>query len=658
MAEEDEPFVDPFAAAESISEEIVDKVLTDGGKLLYDSYIAKKSYPFAADTISRLLVAELQMHFVRVDTGELQGSQKFSNTEVDVRKGGLQRAHSSVGSHSGGHPPEELDAQRPGSAPAAVDSSSGPSPSSGQLAIGGSSGSRQVSPSSPEGRLSGVPEMQMSPDKDMCRSDDWGLGSEPPRCRIDTWARACVPIRKKLVRPKAMAGQELGRRGQAMSSRRGSPSRGSQTNTPLGSRAPSRIMQTSLQEERFLEADGPRRPSVSGGTAGGGRNQQIPLVDDVEEDPEENAIREMKNREAKRHKEDDTKILRKQQAEAEESSKLASMKDAKNSKPFTYDHEGNVIWVQPPNVGKLPSTTPAPSFKCFQEDHSIEFSAKGKQKASKPPGRGRKDVGKKKKEEFADSFKRFPAQQPPMVEAMVMSPGVELKEKQHTKRGQPEARPQGGTMSLAEYKEMATAGMATAGIGYPDGGIPQSPAKVPGPTGAVATPGTPRQQGENATQRIEGNEAAAPLDVSSPAQVPAMKVVRSDVGADLVPQPPATPRPVQPAPPPSYRRAQGKRDALGYALSTRERVVTGTGTRFPGCGAQPPIGATMGHGLVSSGQRNEEYYFPDSPGQKEDRNYDPEVDSPPLSARGRPLGEIKTKNPELKSRLFGKLGSR
>merc|ERR1739848_392622 len=58
------------------------------------------------------------------------------------------------------------------------------------------------------------------------------------------------------------------------------------------------------------------------------------------------------------------------------------------------------------------------------------------------------------------------------------------------------------------------------------------------------------------------------------------------------------------------RRVQLKRDAIGYGLSTRERVPTGTGTRFPGCAAPPPLGASMGHGLVPQGSKYQEFYFP------------------------------------------------
>merc|ERR1719284_1581372 len=75
----------------------------------------------------------------------------------------------------------------------------------------------------------------------------------------------------------------------------------------------------------------------------------------------------------------------------------------------------------------------------------------------------------------------------------------------------------------------------------------------------------------------------------------------------MVARPPETPRPQQPAPPPSFRRL--KNGAMGHlGTSVRERVPTSKGSRFPNCPPPPPLGATMGHGLVKSA--NEDFYFP------------------------------------------------
>merc|ERR1712087_89722 len=104
-----------------------------------------------------------------------------------------------------------------------------------------------------------------------------------------------------------------------------------------------------------------------------------------------------------------------------------------------------------------------------------------------------------------------------------------------------------------------------------------------------------------------------------------LKVVRgADVGAELVPHAPASPRPIPPSALPSFRRVQMKRDALGYGLSTRERLPTGTGSRFPNCAAQPPLGATMGHGLLPGTQKYDQFYYPGADmfglgGSQEDR---------------------------------------
>lgn len=275
----------------------------------------------------------------------------------------------------------------------------------------------------------------------------------------------------------------------------------------------------------------------------------------------------------------------------------------------------------------------------------------------RPSRGGKRPASQPKAAAFLDSFKKFEAQQPAMMEVMSMAPGVELSERGKAKRGGPLATPRAdakNTLSRKDYEELVRTGS-------------QIPAD-PGADAARAPSASVAQSGSATPGRVMDDEAASLGDAvglrDSPEALRALeppvspgqnlRVVRGpDMGAELVPHPPAAARPVQPSSLPSFRRVQMKRDALGYALSTRERVPTGTGSRFPNCSAQPPLGATMGHGLLPGTGKYEEFYFPGVNslglgGSVEDRlDAGISIDGP-----GGPHGLIVSKNPELAKRLF------
>lgn len=549
-SEGDEPgaLFDPFSAAEAACEEAIDTILTEGGRLLYESYIERKSFSFASDAVSHVLVSELKMCFVRCD---------------------------------GGEPPQEARPEPP-------------------------------------------PERPVR--------DGWAMEPEPVRCRIDTWARSCVPVRRKLVRPKVATAEDPRRRGRAKAS--------SASNASVG-RSPSRQGGTtnSLEQSEFR------------GTAP--KSQMIPLMEEHEEDEEEAVMRDMKEREARRKREEEARQQKKAAEEAEEAARLAQVKDQMKNKPFTYDSNGNIIWVQPLKTNKLPTTNPAPAYS-FKKDVAAQDPA------GKPPaGRGQKSDlrGTRKRQEvrqekeFTDSFKKFTAQQPSMMEVMTMAPGVELAERGLRKKGDnTSARGRSGApLTRKDYEDMVR-----GGSGYKGDPVEGSSAHEGSPLASARSnsvaPGDEDGFGAEVKQPLLPT-GGAEGDTRDGLQ----NIRKLDLGAELVPRPPAS-RPVQPVAPPTFRRVQMKRDALGYAMSTRERVATGTASRYPNCAAQPPLGATMGHGLAPVGQKQEEYYFPQAGAPNamssiggEEASVPP--GSAPTSARGTG-GQIVSRNPELARRLF------
>lgn len=352
------------------------------------------------------------------------------------------------------------------------------------------------------------------------------------------------------------------------------------------------------------------------------RAQMIPLVDEREpskEDEEEAAMRDMKEREARRRKEEEARFQKKAAEEAEEAARLAQVKDQMKNKPFTYDSNGDVIWIQPPQVHKLPNANPAPTFTCSKEppvhdeksDRKNGRAGSNQRRGSLSRGPPKQPREKKEKDEgFVDSFRKFASQQPSMIEAMSLAPGVQLSENGATKRGEVRRTGnRGDPMTRKDYEAMSQSNAAPTAA-YLDRGSDPSVVSGASPTkGPAATPDPNTAEGNELAQKIAATEEKTRGDTEAGGSK--LKVVRvPDVGANLVPHPPDSPRPTQPVPPPTVRRVQMKRDALGYALSTRERVQTGTGSRFPGGGAQPVYGATMGHGLVPQGSKREEYYFP------------------------------------------------
>lgn len=671
---------DPFAEAEATAEEVIQDVLTEGGKLLYEHYIAEKSFSFAAESICEALVAEMKMCFVRHDEGEsrqkieaAQAQQQQHYSTVPARlpaaAESLSRPRSSMEGDSALSPgAASLDVPRPGSAPASTELErstkdfSGPddAPSSTSEAPDRNAGTDLARPLGCENE----PANFRGHDEQVARAKaGWFMESEPPRCRIDTWARACVPIRKKLVRSQTLAdGAEDPRRsGRAGSSKR-SQSRASNGSVSVsGSRSPSRFGNQTATVPEGAEARLNSSPSKA---------QQIPIIDEREEDEEETLLRELKDRELRKVRDEQVRTERKAAVEMEEAAKLAQVKDHEKNKQFTYDTDGNIIWVQPLAVNKLPSTNTAPTFACKEEDLGSSplqpgASADAKQAAA-PTKSARSGQRTKKRQasmEFKDGFKKFPSQQPAMMDAMAMAPGVELQERGKAKRNEEKASAN-SNMSRKDYDEMLnkSKGLARGAQGA------SLPPKVPSAQ-QLARPGDASVLGSAANLPIP-EEAPAALGGSeispqaSPRQGPApgeaMKVVRSEMGAELVPRAPATPRPVQPAPPQIARRMQSKRDALGYSLSTRERVQTGYGgSRYPGGTAQPPIGATMGHGLVATDKKYEDYYFPNAVpalglGSMLEEPYESQAQRLSPLAPLRMQGQIVSKNPQLKSRLFGK----
>lgn len=529
-------FFDPFSPAEAAARDAIDAIVSKGGKILYDAYMERRSFPFAVETTSQQLVAELRMCYVQCDPGEDRPQPRRPPA------------------------PPELDHTDAGET---------------------------------DGRT--------TTDGLAMELDGWALEPEPARVRIDTWARAVVPVRKRIV-PSASARQEsadqpkTGRRQNASNAGVGG-SRPSSRGATLTDR---RSMAT-----REVAASPTRAAPASPASAGGERRdssatrQPIPIQCDQEEDEEEMHIREMKERETNRKAADDVRVKRKVAEESEEAARMAQVQDQMKSKPFTYDSSGNIVWIQPVEVNKLPNPNQPLGFSVKLDKHHHEASVHQSRTTSTSPHTTtpRADSFKKKtrsSKSFTDTYKKNVTVQPSVFENIVMSPGVELSNRSGKHKGKSSGREPGQPMSRKEYEDMTKREARDSGLPGPEG-YPEATerGRAPPPSAAAAFPVAAM------AQDMVGSAApgARPEDAHAAQEVPKVPKV------PMVARPPETPRPQQPAPPPSFRR-------LGHlgAKSARERLPTSRGSRFPNCPPPPPLGATMGHGLVKSA--NEDFYFP------------------------------------------------
>jgi len=483
--------------------------------------------------------------------------------------------------------------------------------------------------------------------------DGWALEPEPARIRIDTWARAVVPVRKRIV-PRQEADQpKTGRRQNANhlgvtssrpSSRAGvmTATRSMPTRSVTGSVAPSPVSAAATDRDD-KGAGGERRESST--------HQPIPLECEQEEDEEEMRIREMKERETKRKADDEVRVKKKVAEDSQEAARLAQLQDQMKSKPFTYDSSGNIVWVQPVEVNRLPNQTQPMSFSVKVDRHHQEASAPSPRVRSTSPHASPRAASLKKRgkpsKSFTDNYKKNVTVQPSVFDNIVLSPGVELSNRSGKHKGQARGRDPGQPMSRKEYDDMVR--IQSGPEGYPDKaerGRARAPSAPPGVP--VAVPAAAM------AQDMLGSAAPANRPEAAPAVVAAQEVPR----VPMVARPPETPRPQQPAPPPSFRRL--KNGALGHlGTSARERTSNVKGSRFPNCPPAPPLGATMGHGLMKSGSKD--FYFPsgeersaslsarDAPARR------PELG--PLSARtprraGSPGGSIMSRKPDFLGRHF------
>lgn len=302
-------------------------------------------------------------------------------------------------------------------------------------------------------------------------TDDWSLEPEPPRCRIDTWARSCVPVRRKFVRSPSVV-------------------RTSRWPKPSNS-TPSKGVITPQIE---LEVKPVFKP--------------IPLVEERHEDAEESMLRDMMDREARRKRDEETTLLRKA-ADAEGVARITKTQfKGQQNKPFFHDSSGNIHWVDPVNLTKLPLTMQVPHASVVdaeQAEFPRERRTTSEPRERPPPPR----------QKCPNSYEPLESKQPAMIEAMSMAPGVVLSERGQTLTGGPSKLIHGEGMTRKSYQELVKLG------GHVPGDEESRASLVNlAPSDRIASVAGSRGEGQGDEERIPSDIAAEAVTSAHPTPTP------------------------------------------------------------------------------------------------------------------------------------------
>merc|ERR550514_195301 len=219
--------------------------------------------------------------------------------------------------------------------------------------------------------------------------DCWEMEMEPEANPIDSWARMYVPTRRRLVRGMSDGSAAAGAAATSVDARSTGQAKAKATpkKQPQGARGPD-------TSEEALK----------------GRQTKISEIFPV--DNEEDMLRDFKAAEEKKR-------------QAEELKKLEAQHEEMRRRQFTYDSDGNVVWVEQPNVDRLPKISELIPYKFPKgEGAAADLDASGKREPASPKKKGQGGAGGKKKGgadvfAFTDGFTKLATQQPPVIEGLV-----------------------------------------------------------------------------------------------------------------------------------------------------------------------------------------------------------------------------------------------
>ncbi|CAE7221326.1 XCP1 [Symbiodinium natans] len=127
-----------------------------------------------------------------------------------------------------------------------------------------------------------------------------------------------------------------------------------------------------------------------------------------------------------------------EKTQEEERRKVQQLHEEMSKRPHTFDTEGNLIWVDELKPERLPKLVEAFGYSVKREPKSLRddkaalgttmAAPKAKQRPRRHRGGGRGAKRTDASPEFTDGFSKLQHGQPPILETMVVVPGVTLEQ--------------------------------------------------------------------------------------------------------------------------------------------------------------------------------------------------------------------------------------
>jgi hypothetical protein len=391
------------------------------------------------------------------------------------------------------------------------------------------------------------------------------------------------------------------------------------------------------------------------------KEKTFDLREEVQLDEEEEKLRDARQQEEAKRRERENKARANEKAKEAEHQRVQALHGEMSRRPHTFDSEGGLIWVEDLKMDRLPKTQEVfgwnvkkdPREKRQDNDSTgalkkTESLAQKKQQQTRGAKKRDKARAQKEEEDFPDGFSKLQYGQPPILETMNVKPGVLLVSHGKPKQGPAIPNSTGG-MSRKEYvalteKEIAyesqfasTSGDSPSARarGQSDstpqanpGGGPSPPTLArQGSAGLGATASNPNgypQTGENPLEstlppipsgmdRGLGNVAGGPRKAQTGNRGGGTgmggmgstgSLAKGDRGEG------ESNVHMAPTAPPHHVRAK-KMEAVGHLGRDPRLHIALLGGPYGYGVAQPPLGATMGHGLHRHQSTKEAYFFPD-----------------------------------------------
>lgn len=521
-----------LSGAEDAVGAIIEAILMDGGTVLWQKYLERKAFAFAAGAVTEAVVSQLTMCFVAHDKGE-----------------------------------------------------------------------------------------------DMVGDEDWDLEDEPEPGEVDSWARMHLPVRR-LVREDSSSAASANKA--------------------------NRLAEKQRLQKRAQEAKNKSKANK----AEKSEPRAAPILEETALDEEEERLRDQKFQEEARRRDKERKAKEAEKQKDEERKTVIALHEEMSRKAHTFDTDGKIIWVEEIKVDKLPKVTETFPYNIKKnepadprtlrtesgsttnrngmnapEDDAAANAQKKERRTHRMPRGTRKSKVDEGDLEFTDGFSKLQHGQPPILDTMNVQPGVVLESMGKKKAGGGMDLGNPRQMSRKEYVMLAQ--QEVMDMHFQDGGGSQKQSMDAhdaneGPSKGDATES--RHTGYSASKEHPGGPGAGsssqeavnapggssshlpPLQPSGSHQRSGAIASHQSASAGNLREQNAAPSsgaPVQMAPPVRTFSSRGKRfEAVGH-LGRPPRYHTPLLGGPSGFSApQPPLGATMGHGLIRNGSLKESYFFP------------------------------------------------